>query len=86
MGWSTEQLQAFFLRKGIPESAYSFYADRDECYCIVRERDEWLVYYSEHGQRNELGWGKSESQALNLLKLFVLEGCEHPTAIHRGQA
>jgi len=74
VGWSVEKLVAFFGRLGIPQNAYSIYSDQDESYCVVREGNEWLIYYSERGHRNHLGWGKSESQALNLLKLFVLEG------------
>jgi hypothetical protein len=74
MGWTADQLRDFLDRRGIPRAAYSIGGDQNESYCLVREGAEWLVYYSERGQRNELGWGKTESQALNLLKLFVLEG------------
>jgi hypothetical protein len=73
--WSVGELIAFFDRKGIPRRSFAIYTDQDESYCLVREGEEWLVYYSERGQRNHLGWGKTESQALNILKLFVLEGC-----------
>jgi len=75
-GWSVEELTAFFARLGIPRNAYSIYTDQEESYCVVREGSEWLVYYSERGCRNHLGWGKTESQALNILKLFVLEGVQ----------
>lgn len=74
MGWTTDELQAFLDRQGVPRTAYSIGSDQDESYCLVRQGHEWLVYYSERGRRNELGWGKSEDQGLNLLKLFVLEG------------
>ena len=74
-GWTVSELVAFFAREGIPRDAYAIYADADESYCLVREGNEWLVYYSERGNRNHLGWGETESQALNILKLFVLEGC-----------
>lgn len=74
-GWTVESLVAFFGRRGIPEDACSIYSDKDESYCLVKEGEEWLVYYSERGVRNHLGWGKNESQALDILKLFVLEGC-----------
>jgi hypothetical protein len=74
-GWTVSELRAFFDRKGIPPNAYAIYADVDESYCLAQEGNEWLVYYSERGNRNHLGWGKTESQALNILKLFVLEGC-----------
>ena len=34
---------------------------------------EWLVYYSERGHVSALAWGKTEAQALNVLKLYLLE-------------
>lgn len=74
-GWTVSELLAFFDRKSVPRDAYAIYADADESYCLVQEGNEWLVYYSERGSRNHLGWGKTEAQALNILKLFVLEGC-----------
>ncbi len=83
MGWSEEGLCAFLDRQGVPRKSYSIGKDQDESYCLVPEGNEWLVYYSERGRRNELGWGKSEDQGLNLLKLFVLEGV--PTSL-RAQA
>ncbi|MBM9947312.1 hypothetical protein JTL86_33695 [Pseudomonas aeruginosa] len=76
MSWNIEELVTFFERKGIPPSAYSLFKDSDETHCLIKQGDEWLVYYSEKGKRNELGWGKTEAQALNILKLFVLEGCK----------
>ena len=71
--WTTEQLQAFFERNGIPSNSYAFYSEEDEAICIDKVGSEWRVYYSERGSKNELGWGKSESQALDIMKLFVLE-------------
>ena len=77
MSWTVDQLLSFLDRKNIPADAYSFYKDKDkdkdEAFCIEKVGDEWLVYYSERGAKNELGWAKSEGQALNLLKLFLLE-------------
>jgi len=73
VSWTPQELVVFLDGKGIPHSSYSIGADRDETLCVVREGSEWLVYYSERGQRNHLGWGKTEAQALDLLKLFVLE-------------
>ncbi len=74
MTWSRQQLCDFFDHQGVPRNAYSIGEDQDESYCLVQHGSEWLVYYSERGHRNELGWGKTEDQGLNLLKLFVLEG------------
>ena len=75
-GWTVDSLVGFFENKGINKFAYAIYVDQDESYCLVKEGDEWLIYYSERGRRNHLGWGKNEAQALNLLKVFVLEGCQ----------
>ena len=75
-GWTVESIVAFFGRRGIPHNAFSIYSDKNEAYCLVREGEEWLIYYSERGARNHLGWAKNEPQALDVLKLFVLEGCE----------
>lgn len=73
MSWTTDKLKSFLDSKGIPPSAYSFFADQDESYCLAKVGNEWLVYYSERGNRNDLAWGKSEAQALDVLKLYLLE-------------
>jgi len=73
MSWTTDELVDFLDRTNIPADAYSFYRDKDDAFCIDKIGGEWLIYYSERGTRNELGWAKSEGQALNLLKLFLLE-------------
>lgn len=73
MSWTKVDLVAFLDRKSIPRSTYSLDGDRDDAICLAVEGDEWLVYYSERGSRNHLGWGKTEAQALNIMKLFALE-------------
>ena len=73
MSWTIQQLVDFCNRKNIPPDAYSFYNDKDDAFCLDRVGDEWLIYYSERGTRNELAWAKNEGQALNILKLFLLE-------------
>jgi hypothetical protein len=73
MSWTIQELTEFLNRKSIPPDSYSFYVDKDDAFCIEKTDGNWLVYYSERGTRNELGWAKSEEQALNLLKLFLLE-------------
>jgi len=73
LSWTPELLKEFLERKGVPQGSYSFYKDKDESFCVIKVGEEWLVYYSERGSKNELGWGKSEHQALGLLKLFLLE-------------
>lgn len=71
--WTIDKLKKYFQAQGIPCHYYSFYRDEDDAFCVEREGDEWVVYYSERGKRKELGWGKSESQALDILRLFVIE-------------
>ena len=77
MNWTVNDLQEFLNRKKIPTDAYSLDKDKDkdkdDAFCIEKVGDEWLVYYSERGAKRELGWAKSEGQALNLLKLFLQE-------------
>lgn len=73
MSWTQQQIIDFFNRKNIDPESYSFYKDKDEAYCLDKLGCEWLIYYSEKGKKNELGWAKSEPQALNILKLFLLE-------------
>lgn len=73
MGWTNEQLLAFLDRAKIRSDSYSLSGDKDEAYCITQVGGEWVVYYCERGMRNELAWGKTESQALDVLKLYLLE-------------
>lgn len=73
MSWTQQQLIDFCNRKNIDPGSYSFYKDKDEAYCLDNVGGEWLIYYSERGVKNELAWAKSEGQALNILKLFLLE-------------
>ena len=68
-----ERLLATWRRAERPESDKDKDKDKDDAFCIEKVGDEWLVYYSERGAKRELGWAKSEGQALNLLKLFLLE-------------
>jgi len=73
MSWTAQELNDFLNRKNISADSYSLYSDKNEAFCIAKIGDEWLVYYSERGSKNELAWAKSEAQALNVLKLFLLE-------------
>jgi hypothetical protein len=73
MSWTQQELIDFLKRKNIDPDSYSFYSDKDEAYCLDTHGGAWLVYYSEKGKKNELAWAKSEAQALNILKLFLLE-------------
>jgi hypothetical protein len=73
MGWTQQEMVDFCDRKKILRTSYSFYADRDDAFCMDVVGLEWRIYYSERGTKNELAWAKSEEQALNILKLFLLE-------------
>jgi hypothetical protein len=73
MNWTKQQLVDFCNRKNIQPDAYSFYADKDDAFCLGKVGNEWLIYYSDRGTKNELAWAKSEGQAINVLKLFLLE-------------
>jgi hypothetical protein len=70
----TEQkLAEFCNRNNISQDAYSFYKDKDDAFCLDKVGHEWLIYYSERGPKSELAWAKNEGQAINVLKLFLLE-------------
>jgi hypothetical protein len=74
MNLTVEQLHDFLDSLDIPREAYSVNGHLDDAYCITSAGDEWLIYYSERGSRDELAWAKSYSQALNILRLFVMNG------------
>lgn len=73
MSWTTSELSKFLDSKNIPNSSYAFYASKDDAICLDKVGDEWLVYYFERGEKQPLAWGKTEAQALNVMKLFLLE-------------
>jgi hypothetical protein len=47
-------LRREFERLGIRRNAYGIQVERDEAYCLLREGDEWLVFYAERGHRNDV--------------------------------
>lgn len=73
MNWTQQELTNFLNESNIPKESYSFYKDKDDAFCLDKTSEEWVIFYSERGRKHELGWAKSEPQALNLLKLFLLE-------------
>jgi hypothetical protein len=73
MNWTKQQLVDFCNRKNIQPDAYSFYGDKDDAFCLDKVGNEWLIYYSDRGTKNELAWARNEGQAINVLKLFLLE-------------
>lgn len=50
-------------RMGAPTGAYSIGSVRNESYCLVREHQDWLVFYSERGARNDERAFRSEPEA-----------------------
>lgn len=54
MSWTQQQLVDFFDRKNIAPAFYSLYSDKDEAFCLDTVGNEWRIYYSERGQKNEL--------------------------------
>ena len=71
--WTTTALAQFLATKNVSADAYSFYVQRDDSICLDKVGDEWLVYFSDRGTRRELAWAKSEAQALEYLRLFILD-------------
>lgn len=71
--WTIDLLEDFFSGNGVNPSAYSFYSVKEDTFCILKKGDFWKVVYVERGTPRDLGFGDNESQALNLLKLFVME-------------
>ena len=71
--WTIDKLRQYFKDQKIPDDYFGLYQDKDDAFCIEKCGDEWLVYFSERGKKRELGWGKAESQALDILRLYVIE-------------
>jgi hypothetical protein len=47
-------LRREFERLGVRRNAYGIGLERDDAYCLLRDGDEWLVFYSERGRRNDV--------------------------------
>ena len=73
MMWTVDLLEKFFNANGGNPMAYAFYSTKEDAFSILRDKDLWRIVYVERGEENVLGFAESESQALNMLKLFVLE-------------
>lgn len=71
--WTTDKLRKYFKEENIPDNYFGIYEDKDDAFCIKNCGSEWLVYFSERGEKKELGWGKTESQGLDILRLYVIE-------------
>lgn len=71
--WTIDLLEDFFSRNGVQPNAYAFYSAKEDAFCILKEEDFWKIVYVERGGSRVLGFATTESQALNLLKLFVME-------------
>ena len=62
-----------FVRYGIKDSAYAFYSLKEDAFSVIKCGSHWKVVYVERGVPRTLAIGENESQALNLLWLFVME-------------
>jgi hypothetical protein len=71
--WTIDLLENFFSRNGVQPSAYGIYLVKEDAFCILKEESLWKIVYVERGALRVLGFADNESQALNLLKLFVME-------------
>ena len=45
------QLSATLRRERVHRHAYRLMELGDDAYCLMRERDEWVVFYYERGER-----------------------------------
>lgn len=48
------QLELELKSIGVPRDYYSIGKSKNECTCILRESEKWLVFYSERGRREDL--------------------------------
>lgn len=71
--WTKNSLADYFSNNKISPDVYSLLGQKENAFCIDCENDLWFVFYIERGVRTNLGSAESESKALNILKLFVME-------------
>lgn len=71
--WTIDLLESFFSSRGVRPSAYAFYSTKEDAFCTLKDEAFWKIVYVEHGESRVLAFANTESQALNLLKLFVME-------------
>lgn len=82
--WTVDNLRQYLKDQGVPDDCFGLYQDKDDAICVEKRGNEWFVYYSERGEKSDLGYCKTESQALDVLRLYVIEewkkmGCRWKT-------
>ena len=59
-----QKLKNILLKNQVPEDLYSLEGGLpNEAYCIEKENDKWHVYYSERGQKRNIGYFENEADA-----------------------
>lgn len=72
-GSDMKALAAELQALGVPSSYYSLGQHRDERTCLVETDGEWLVYFAERGQREDLHRFSSFTDARQYLLTVVRE-------------
>lgn len=68
-----EQLEELLRRERVRPDAYSLGGEvRDECLCLLPERDGWVVFYSERGGRTSPRHFDTEAEACDFLVARLL--------------
>ncbi len=49
-----DSLDQELIKLGVPKNYYSLGREKNERTCVIKEDDEWLVYYFERGSREDL--------------------------------
>lgn len=60
---NVNQLECALQALGVPADAYSIGRERDESYCLVRDDENWSVFFSERGKRSSEQTFASEEEA-----------------------
>lgn len=80
----SRELESRLRSYGVPRSMYTIGGDADEAYCLVLDGANWLVYYSERGNKNDLRIHVRESDACSDLMKRVLSEFERDEAWRRS--
>jgi hypothetical protein len=74
-----DELRALLRLHGVPERYYVLDGSlgAGECYGLARDRDGWVVYYSERGRRNVLDRVAAEDAACRLMLGYINESMRH---------
>lgn len=70
----SKELEAVLQLRNVPRGMYRIRGDANEAYCLVHEANDWLVYYSERGNRNDLrAHGSEDGACIDLLTRVLRE-------------